>query len=981
MRSLLPILLLAATCVSASAQRFVKTFDNIAALLAANPNDVHTSAYVVGRTTPNDGGGGIYTWNSTSTAATNSNLSILKANNFSTGRWFRDNGFLLTTLTPERVAVIGSDSVLTNGVVTINEINTLIGITSNIQDQINAITNVVASGTNNWINSGTTNSRLIGVARPWAAEVTNYITVGDLTKTGVIIRGNTNSSSNIGLAITIIPHNNTNDSNVVGVFGVNFGTPFSPLNPSHGAVGWIVESNYDSPTDTNNWVELYGEYVHTNATAPYPYWRNIMTVGSKGSGLPLTTFFGAGLAGYYWGINDGTGAIGSLERTMGRQRMELTEDVLHIMNSGASYSDALHPGGISLWTGNNRDSFNGLEFFVSNSGAGSGAITQATVDIGTGEVRYYIAGRAGSATFSDLASFGTLGTTILYSNLTVNGWINPFRVVSTNQLSTNAQVWLESTDALAADVGGSIGFKALYDGATAVPLAFITGKRKDATFGSFRGVIGLDVMNEFGGLGRGLTITGDIDGFTNATSLFNGHVIIAGDGDLEVLGHIKAPLQIRGLFQPPEGAMLTIITTNSITNAIGGSIGFGSPLDDAGLYTTNVFLTGNRYDFDPGSYRSIFQVDLRNTFGDLIPALTMLAPENDDTNVVSDFFGDLGVSRSIAVGEGSGIPGRIDITSTNGTWTQLITVDDDGKLAGYFGTTNLFKFALDPGWTGTGTRAFFDDGTYKSVGSGTITGGANLGAGTVGPYASTSGANLQFNSIAGGTAVTVSSNANIITISSTGEANTGSNLGAGTAGPFNSKSGVDLRFNSLAAGSGITVSSNANVITIAATGGSGTITGGANLASGVGVYNGVSGANLQFNTLLGAAGITWSSNANALTATLAVTNHTTIALSNPTTTLSAGENVNFFRMPFASTLKSATALLLLTSSSGSVTMDLKTNGVSILSAPVSITAGNTNAAATLSATAILAGTIISGDIDAAGTDAQGAQLQILYTTP
>jgi hypothetical protein len=787
-----------------------------------------------------------------------------------------------------------------------------------------SITNV--TGGNNWVDEGATNSVLPGIAKPWAAEITNYVSVGDLLKTGVLIKGDTNVTDPLGMPVIIAPYNNLADSNTVAIFGINQYPAFQSYNGVKPGVAWVLESDYNSPTDTTNWVEGYLQVVYPDGS----YWRPFMSVG-RYSGLPLTTYFGAGLAGYYWGINDGTGAIGSLERTIGRQRMELTEDVLHIMNSGASYSDATHPGGISLWTGNNRDSFNGVEYFVSNSGAGSGAITQADVDLGTGEVRYYIAARAGAALFSDLASFGSLGTTILNSNLTVQGWINPFRVVSTNQLTTNAQVWLESTDALAADVGGSIGFKALYDGTTAVPLAFITGKRKDATFGSFRGVLGFDVMNEFGDLGRGLTITGDIDGFTNATSLFNGHLVVAGDGDLEVLGYIKSPLQIRGLFQPPEGAMLTIITTNSITNAIGGSIGFGSPLDDAGLYTTNVFLTGNRYDFDPGSYRSYFQVDLRNTFGDLIPALTMLAPENDDTNVVSDFYGDVGVSRSVIVGAGSGIPGKIDISSTNGTWTQRITVDDDGKLAGYFGTTNLFKFALDPGWTGAGTKYYADDGTFKTISAGTITGGANLGAGTSGPYNSTSGSTLQFNSFA--------------------------------------------------AGSGITVTSNANVITIAATGGGGTITGGANLASGVGVFNGVNGANLEFNTLLGAAGITWSSNANALTATLAVTNHTTIALSNPTTTLSAGENVNFWRIPFASTLKSVTALVLVTSSSGSVTLDLKRNGSTILTAPVSIAAGSTNAAATLSATALAAGDIITGDIDAAGTSAQGAQLQLLYTTP
>lgn len=50
---------------------------------------------------------------------------------------------------------------------------------------------------------------------------------------------------------------------------------------------------------------------------------------------------------------------------------------------------------------------------------------------------------------------------------------------------------------------------------------------------------------------------------------------------------------------------------------------------------------------------------------------------------------------------------------------------------------------------------------------------------------------------------------------SSGEANTASNLGAGT-GVFASKSGVDLRFKSLVAGSNVTLSNDANTITIAA---------------------------------------------------------------------------------------------------------------------------------------------------------------------
>lgn len=197
MRPLIPILLLAATCVTASAQRFVKVFDNVAALLAANPNDTHTNAYVTGRTIANDGGGGIYTWHSSSTASTNSNLSILKANNFATGRWLRDNGFVLTALTTDRVAVIGSDSVLTNGTITLTELNTLTGITGNIQGQIDSI----VSGSSNWVDEGDTNVTLPGIAKYWKGVVTNSLEIGQPGEAGLITLYSTNGTYAVTLTV------------------------------------------------------------------------------------------------------------------------------------------------------------------------------------------------------------------------------------------------------------------------------------------------------------------------------------------------------------------------------------------------------------------------------------------------------------------------------------------------------------------------------------------------------------------------------------------------------------------------------------------------------------------------------------------------------------------------------------------------------------------------------------------------------------
>ncbi len=68
-----------------SAQRFVKSFNTIAELLAAPAKDVHTNAIVLGFYAANDGGGGEFYFDGTRSSATNLG-SILKPNN-SDGRW------------------------------------------------------------------------------------------------------------------------------------------------------------------------------------------------------------------------------------------------------------------------------------------------------------------------------------------------------------------------------------------------------------------------------------------------------------------------------------------------------------------------------------------------------------------------------------------------------------------------------------------------------------------------------------------------------------------------------------------------------------------------------------------------------------------------------------------------------------------------------------------------------------------------------
>ena len=71
MTRFLLVLVLGLFAQNAMAQRFVKTFDTIDQMLAANPRDIHTNAITLGRTAVSDGGGGRFYYDANSSIATN----------------------------------------------------------------------------------------------------------------------------------------------------------------------------------------------------------------------------------------------------------------------------------------------------------------------------------------------------------------------------------------------------------------------------------------------------------------------------------------------------------------------------------------------------------------------------------------------------------------------------------------------------------------------------------------------------------------------------------------------------------------------------------------------------------------------------------------------------------------------------------------------------------------------------------------------
>lgn len=97
---------------------------------------------------------------------------------------------------------------------------------------------------------------------------------------------------------------------------------------------------------------------------------------------------------------------------------------------------------------------------------------------------------------------------------------------------------------------------------------------------------------------------------------------------------------------------------------------------------------------------------------------------------------------------------------------------------------------------------------------------SNVGTGEGGVYKQKNGTDIELRTIKAGTNVTVTQNADDITIAATdtGEANTASNVGTGE-GVFKQKTGADLEMKSLVAGANITITNNANDLTIAATAG------------------------------------------------------------------------------------------------------------------------------------------------------------------
>ena len=104
---------------------------------------------------------------------------------------------------------------------------------------------------------------------------------------------------------------------------------------------------------------------------------------------------------------------------------------------------------------------------------------------------------------------------------------------------------------------------------------------------------------------------------------------------------------------------------------------------------------------------------------------------------------------------------------------------------------------------------------------GEINDGVNVGLGD-GVFKQKTGLDLEFKTLIGGTNVNLTNNPNDLTIDVpiVGEDNTSSNVGTGD-GVFKQKTGVDFEFKTLIGGTNVTITNNADDLTIDASGGGG----------------------------------------------------------------------------------------------------------------------------------------------------------------
>ena len=306
---------------------------------------------------------------------------------------------------------------------------------------------------------------------------------------------------------------------------------------------------------------------------------------------------------------------------------------------------------------------------------------------------------------------------------------------------------------------------------------------------------------------------------------------------------------------PPVGGTITL--DNNLT---GGNVGGG-----AGVFRDKTGAALNFRSIVAAGGITVTQNTNDITIGSTAPTILALANEGGGAGVFDAVVGTTANLRSL-VGTANGL------TVTQGATT--ITVDNTltganlGAGAQVFsaksGASLNYRSLLAAGGSGLTITQNANDITIGATAP-TILALANEGGGA-GVFDAVVGTTANLRSLVGtANGLTVTQGATTITVDNT---LTGTNLGAGAGTVFSAKSGANLQFNSLAGtANGLTVSApGAGVITI-----DNTLTG-ANLGAGAQVFSAKSGASLNFRSILAAtgSGLTVTQNTNDITLSRAV---------------------------------------------------------------------------------------------------------------
>ena len=157
-------------------------------------------------------------------------------------------------------------------------------------------------------------------------------------------------------------------------------------------------------------------------------------------------------------------------------------------------------------------------------------------------------------------------------------------------------------------------------------------------------------------------------------------------------------------------------------------------------------------------------------------------------------------------------------------------------------------------------------------GTGSVTGAANFGSGAGQVYDSidTTAATIAFKSIKAGANVTVTNNSQDVTIAgNAGTVTGGANFGSGAGQVYDSTDSTasTIAFKTIKAGTGMTVTNNAQDVTVTCTV-TGTVTGATNFGTGTGwIYDAAdtTPSNIAFKTIKAGAGIGITNNAQDVT--------------------------------------------------------------------------------------------------------------------